>query len=190
MPLVEDRRAVLILMFVLVFLLLQVPNAYSSESTAEDKIADFLSSVVGLDLTKYTLVPPSLPPGVEYPSNLSETLPPLSSYPNFTLNDQFGGLVEEEVLSYDIECNESKIHIMGIFYNGHMAFLEISPQSSQFLGEQNQTNPPDDQPLDEQKQVNPLNPSTLAVAVSIVAAPIVLMTGIALGHKNWHKQRI
>jgi hypothetical protein len=130
-PLVGDRRAVLILMLVLVFVLLQVPNAYSSESTAEDKLSEFLSSVVGLDLTKYALVPPSLPPGVEYPSNLSETLPPL----NFTLDDQFGGLVEEEVLSYDLEYNESRIHIMGIFYNGHMAFLAVSPQGDYVYSE-------------------------------------------------------
>jgi len=93
-PLVGDRRILFILMLILMFPLLQVPSAYSSESTAEDKIADFLSSVVGLDLTKYTLVPPSLPPGVEYPSNLSESLPnPLASS-KFAPANRLGDTVE------------------------------------------------------------------------------------------------
>ena len=49
---------------------------------------------------------------------------------------------------------------------------------------------PDAQPMDEQKQLNPLNPSTLAVAIGLVAVPIVLISVIALGRKNGHKQRI
>lgn len=109
------------LLMVVMFLSLHVPTAYPSESTAEDKLTDFLSDVVGLDLTKYSVVLPSLPPGVEYPSNLSEAQLPQ----NFTLDDRFGGLVEEEVLSYDFEYNGSRIDTMSIFYNGHMEFFKI-----------------------------------------------------------------
>lgn len=98
-----------------------MPSAYSSESTAEAKASDFLSNVVGLDLTKYTLIPPYLPSNAEYPSNISESL----QTHNLTRNDPFGGLVEQQVLSYDLEYNENKMDIMGIFYNGHMAFLKI-----------------------------------------------------------------
>jgi len=144
---VKKLALMIILLMVVVFLSLQVSTAYSSESTAEDKASDFLSSVVGLDLTKYSFVPPALPLGYE-DMNWTEFISELEEKGlDYLIPSKFSGLVEEENISYDIECNESRIHIMGIFYNGHMAFLEISPQSSQFLGEQNQTNPPDDQPL-------------------------------------------
>ena len=150
MPLVEDRRAVLILMLVLVFLLLQVPNAYSSESTANEelyeflssespanaKLFDFLSNVVGLDLTKYAVVPPSVvPPGfegldpLEFYKKLSEHVSTQLPSSNFTRDDLFGGLVEEEVQSFDFEYNNNKIHVMSIFYNGHMAHLSINSYS-------------------------------------------------------------
>jgi hypothetical protein len=54
-PLVGDRRAVLILMLVLVFPLLQVPTAYSAELTTEEKALAFLEDVVMLDMKKYNV---------------------------------------------------------------------------------------------------------------------------------------
>ena len=48
-----DRRAVLILMLVLVFLLMQVPTTYSAELTIPEKTLAFLEDVVILDMTKY-----------------------------------------------------------------------------------------------------------------------------------------
>ena len=122
MPSVGNRRPVLILILFLVFLCSQVPNAYSSESdaneelyeflssesTANAKLFEFLSNVVGLDLTKYALVPPSVvPPGfedlspLEFYTNLSEHFSTSVPSVNFTRNDQFGGLVEEEIPSFD-----------------------------------------------------------------------------------------
>jgi len=127
---VGDRRILFIILLVLVVPLLQVPSAYSSEFTSEDKLFGFLSSVVGLDLTKYALIPPSIPGydfenWSEFTDFLEEEMPEKNSiYP-----PEFGGLVEEEVLSYDLEYNESKIHIMSIFYKGHMAFLGIDSYS-------------------------------------------------------------
>jgi hypothetical protein len=117
------KRVVLVAALIVMFAVAtaQTPPAYSSESTAEDKVSDFLSSVVGLDLTKYTLVQPSIPSYSEDSPNLSESL----TYQNLTLNDQFGGLVEQETLSYDFEYNGSSIDTMSVFYNGHMAFLKI-----------------------------------------------------------------
>jgi len=134
-------------MLVLVFLLLQVPNAHSSESTANEelyeflssespanaKLFDFLSNVVGLDLTKYAVVPPSVvPPGfegldpLEFYKKLSEHVSTQLPSSNFTRDDLFGGLVEEEVPSFDFEYNNNKIHVMSIFYNGHMGYLGLT----------------------------------------------------------------
>jgi hypothetical protein len=128
-----------------VLLLLLVPHAYSSESDdkaelyeflssespASAKLFDFLSDVVGLDLTKYGVVPPEVvPPGfeglspLEFYKKISEyasTLPP----PNFTLPDQFGGLVEEESSGFDFEYNGTNFGTMCIFYNGHMNTLKL-----------------------------------------------------------------
>ena len=52
-PLMGDRGAVLILMLILVFLLMQVPTAYSAELTVPEKTLAFLEDVVMLDMTKY-----------------------------------------------------------------------------------------------------------------------------------------
>lgn len=115
---------------------MQMPIAYSSESTVEDKHFNFLSSVVGLDLTKYTIVPPTFPPGYEN-VNITEVLSdraekglPSSSYPA-----KFGGFVKEEALSYDLEYNGSKIDVMSIFYNGQMVFLDIDHQDDYVYSE-------------------------------------------------------
>jgi len=140
-----DRRAFLFLTLILLLLSLYMPSAYSSEtneneelykflsseSPANAKLFDFLSNVVGLDLTKYSVVPPSVvPPGfedlspLEFYKKLSEyvsTLPPV----NVTRFDPFGGLVEEEASSFDFEYNNSTFDVMSIFYNGHMNFLKI-----------------------------------------------------------------
>jgi hypothetical protein len=114
----------------------QMPIAYSSESTLEAKQFDFLSNVVGLDLAKYTIIPPTFPPGYE-DANITEVLSdraekglPSSSYPS-----KFGGLVKEEALSYDLEYNVSKIDVMSIFYNGQMVFLDIDHQDDYVYSE-------------------------------------------------------
>ena len=75
-----DRRVVLFLALVFVLLLLLTPCAYSSETSENEelyeflsnespayaKLFDFLSDVVQLDLTKYGVVPPEhVPPGFE-----------------------------------------------------------------------------------------------------------------------------
>jgi hypothetical protein len=52
---VGDRRAVLVLVLVLGFLLTQVPMAYSAELTTEEKALAFLEDVVMLDIEKYNI---------------------------------------------------------------------------------------------------------------------------------------
>ena len=142
--LVQHRRAALVSVLVL-GLFFQVSNVYSSElddnlelyeflsseSTANAKFFDFLSNVVGLDLTKYSVVPPeSVPPGfeglspLEFYKKLSEyvsTLPPV----NVTRFDHFGGLVEEESPNFDFAYKNCTFDAMSILYNGHMNFLKI-----------------------------------------------------------------
>lgn len=103
----------------------QMLPVYSSESIVEDMQFDFLSSVVGLDLAKYTIVSKSRPNFEDV--NITEVLSdraekglPSSSYPS-----KFGGLVKEEALSYDLEYNGSNVDVMSIFYNERMVFLDI-----------------------------------------------------------------
>ena len=53
MPLVGDKKANLILVFIIVFLFVQLPMAYSSELTVPEKTIAFLEDEVMLDMTKY-----------------------------------------------------------------------------------------------------------------------------------------
>ena len=146
-----DRKAVFVLFIVLVLFVLPTSYAWpaetnenkelyeflSSESPSYTKLFRFLSDVVGLDLTKYGIIPPEVvPPGfeglstLEYFTQLSEnvsTLPP----PNITRVDRYGGLVEEMVLSPDFGYNKTRFGTMGIFVNGHMVSLKLYPDSEE-----------------------------------------------------------
>jgi hypothetical protein len=110
---------------------MNVPQAYSLESSAHEKLYDFLSSVVGLDLTKYTMPQPSLMPSydseksIDFDENIDN---------DFRYPPELGGLVEQQVLSPKLEYNDSKIDVLSIFYNGHMAFTKIysHPQDDYF----------------------------------------------------------
>ena len=85
-----DRRAVLILMLALVFLLMQVPTAYSAELTVPEKTLAFLEDVVMLDMTKYNATLASN--RVDYPPH-------------------WGGLTQE-VVRYNLEVvNESRLYV-------------------------------------------------------------------------------
>ena len=89
-PLLGDRRAVLILMLALVFLLMQVPKAYSAELTVPEKTLAFLEDVVMLDMTKYNATLASN--RVDYPPH-------------------WGGLTQE-VVRYNLEVvNESRLYV-------------------------------------------------------------------------------
>jgi len=89
-PVVGDRRAVLILMLALVFLLMQVPTAYSAELTVPEKTLAFLEDVVMLDMTKYNATLASN--RVDYPPH-------------------WGGLTQE-VVRYNLEVvNESRLYV-------------------------------------------------------------------------------
>jgi hypothetical protein len=135
------KRVVLVAAIITIFTVTTVhmPTVYSSESTAEDKLSGFLSSVVGLDLTKYASVQHSLPPGVEYPLDLPETSPnPLTSS-KFAPASRLGNTIELEIVSPKFEYEERQIDIMGIFYNGHMEYLKINSQDDYVYSESQPT---------------------------------------------------
>src|SRR4030067_3061559 len=84
------------------------------ELTADEKTTEFLSSVVGINLTEYTLPSPLPPSGYntsQYPSN-TYRYPP-----------EFCGLVKEESRSFRFEADESKIHAVSTLYNGQIVFF-------------------------------------------------------------------
>ena len=101
-----------------------MPTVDSSELTAEDKATKFLSSVVGLDLTKYTLTSP-LPP---HSSNTSQYPPNTYRYP-----PEFCGIVKEESRSLKFEANESEIDTMSIFYNEQLVFFKIEASRGNYI---------------------------------------------------------
>lgn len=119
------RRSTIISIIVFMTLMITLtPPVYSTELSASDKATEFLSSVVGLDLAKYTLISPLPPSGYnasQYPSN-SYRYPP-----------EFCGLVKEEVRSYKYEANESKVDTMSIFYNEQLVFFKIEAARGNYI---------------------------------------------------------
>jgi len=94
-------------------------SADSSEFSTIDRTTEFLSSVIGLDMTKYSLVLPSPPPGYE-----NITLPKTSiSDPT-----DVDGLLDVDAPSYDFESSEGTLETMSIFCNGHLKSLKIYSQ--------------------------------------------------------------
>jgi hypothetical protein len=87
--------ALTLTMALLVFLLVPVPKAHSTEFSAPERVLTFLTDVVKLDTAKYnvTLVSDHL----DYPSDLS-------------------GL-PREIGKYNLEFNGSKLHVTWTFYN-------------------------------------------------------------------------
>lgn len=98
--------------------------AYSPRFNSEDRVVEFLSSVVGLDMTKYTLTQPSLPPDYVEDTKPNAT----SNYPAM-----FGGLVEVEAPIYTFEANGSKLTTMATFYDGQMAFFNAYLRDGQYF---------------------------------------------------------
>jgi len=86
--------------------LVQISRADPVDFTAKDKVPAFLSEVVGLDLTKYNITREGC--SVSYPS-------------------YYGGLVKDEVISFTLESNSSKISVMGILDNGFIYGIIIRP---------------------------------------------------------------
>jgi hypothetical protein len=98
-----DRRTVLILTVFLVFLLIQVPTAYSVELTAEEKALAFLEDVVMLDMKKYNVTV-------------------RTSFENYST--YWGSLYMEDVRC-NLESNESKLRISFRFENYTLTYFHL-----------------------------------------------------------------
>ncbi len=83
-------------------------SSASSEFTVKDKVTSFMSNVIGLDLTKYSMI--------ENSSSSSVTYPP-----------EFDGLVAQESPGYKFDYNGQKLDTMSIFYNGYLNAFKIYP---------------------------------------------------------------
>jgi hypothetical protein len=114
-----NKRVVMVAVIIALFSVATVPMspAYSAELTASDKATEFLSSVVGLDLTKYTLISPTPPPG----------------YDTFSYPPELGGLVKEECPGFKFKADGSTIDIMSIFYNGQMKTIKINNLGGDYI---------------------------------------------------------
>jgi hypothetical protein len=120
------KRATIVttIIALLAFSTVNLSPANSSELTAEDKTIEFLSSVVGIDLAKYTLTSPLPPPGYntsQYPQN-TYRYPP-----------EFCGVVKEESRSFGFEADESKIDVMSIFYNEQLRNIKIDNEDGEYI---------------------------------------------------------
>jgi hypothetical protein len=112
------------------------------------------------------------------PSNMSRD--PLMLYPywavHFYFNESIGGNVGIQVGVWG-DTGEI-LYCSGFGYYG--VPVTLNEQDSVIL-------PSDDQPSGGQKQPNPSNLSTLAIAVSLAAIPLISISAIALRHKKRHQ---
>jgi hypothetical protein len=97
--------------------------AYSSELTTLDLTTEFLSSVVGIDMTKYTLSPP--------PTGYENIKPPNDHFKTATeLAD-----IEFHAPSFDFNSTEGTLETMSGFRYGHLTFLNVYSQDNYVYSE-------------------------------------------------------
>jgi hypothetical protein len=95
----------LIVLLFLVVMLVQTSKADTANSTAKEKLPEFVSEVVGLDLTKYNITNEGY--GFHYPS-------------------EYGGIAKEESMSFKLVSNKGTIfdvYANGIFLNGFICLI-------------------------------------------------------------------
>lgn len=88
---------------VLLFLIVYVPNAYSVESTTENKVLTFLRDVVGLDMAKYDAKLVAVP-----------------------ITSDLDGSSEMEWIKYTLESAGSKIDVLCNFRNNVLVWCKLS----------------------------------------------------------------
>jgi len=105
----------------------------TSELTAEEKVTEFLSSVVGFDFAEYALVVPTPPSGID-PERWAEIGASAearrleSLYP-----PEYCGLVKDEWFSPQFEAGGSNISIMSNCFNGLLRTLKVSNLGGNYL---------------------------------------------------------
>jgi hypothetical protein len=99
-------QSLLVLLF-LVVTLVQASGADTANSTAEEKLPEFVSEVVGLDMTKYNITDEGY--GFYYPP-------------------EYGGIAKEESMSFKLVSNRGTIYTVyahAIFLNGFICLLTV-----------------------------------------------------------------
>jgi len=112
-------------------MLVQTSKADTANSTAKEKVPEFVSEVVGLDMAKYNITNEGY--GFYYPS-------------------EYGGVAKEESMSFNLVSNKGTIftvHVNGIFLNGFICGISVDAptKGSMFF-----TDPPTNA-LDESRNI-------------------------------------
>ena len=89
--------------------LVQTVKAATVDATAPDKLQTFLSGVVGVDVAKYAITNEGY--GASYPSN-------------------YGGIVKEENVVFDLSSGDGNLSAMGIFDNGFISGIYLYPPTN------------------------------------------------------------
>jgi hypothetical protein len=123
-------KSLIVLLF-LVVMLVQTSRADTANSTAKEKLPEFVSEVVGLDMAKYNITNEGY--GFHYPS-------------------EYGGIAKEESMSFNLVSNKGTIftvYVHGIFLNGFICLISVDAptKGSMFF-----TDPPTNA-LDESKNI-------------------------------------
>ena len=111
------------------FLAINLAFASTPEPTTIDKMTNFLSNVVGINLPKYSLIQSH-----GQPTNVNVNLLNASLYPK-----EFGGQVKVESPVLNYSSSQGQLDTMGIFYNGQLMALRIYSQDKYIYSEQPST---------------------------------------------------
>ncbi len=89
---------------IMLLLSVQIPQAYSAETDAQQKTLTILSEVIGLEMTKYD-----------------------SEFTNYVLDnpDIFGGF-DREIVKYSLQSEDSKVEVICTFIDGKLVRYDLS----------------------------------------------------------------
>jgi hypothetical protein len=107
--------AVATLIFLIAVAMVQISQVYATKTTAVDMFQSFLTGVVGLDLTKYT-IEGNGPAGVVYDYGYGV------SYPS-----TYGGSIQEEEVSCTLVSSQSEATAWCLIDNGTITSCSFSP---------------------------------------------------------------
>jgi hypothetical protein len=110
-----------------------VPPEASPELTADEKALEFLSSVVGLNVTEYIWDVSKLPPGYDAESWAEHLASLAESNATYTYPPELCGIVKQETSSFDFIADGNTISVMSIFYNGQIKTIKINNLGGEYV---------------------------------------------------------
>jgi hypothetical protein len=114
------------------------PPSKSLDFTVESKSTEFLSNVVGLDFTKYSLMESTPPPGIDAESWKEIGAQSKASRSERLYPPEYLGLVKEEWGSLKFQADGSQISIMSCSLNDQLTLLKNSNLNGSYI----YSNPP------------------------------------------------